>query len=68
MQPVAVEFELVQPLRLIGRLTDQFGELRLDPHRQRCRFSAPASGERSSPAFRHGAPVAAIELSFGSSR
>jgi hypothetical protein len=48
MHPVAVEFELVQPLRLIGRLADRLGELRLDPRRQRCRFSVPASGERST--------------------
>jgi hypothetical protein len=31
MHPVAVEFDFVQPLRPIGRLVDQLGELRFDP-------------------------------------
>jgi hypothetical protein len=68
MHPVAVEFEFLQPLRTIWWLIDQFGELRFDPARQRRRFEAPASGERSRHVFRHDTPAAAIDLSFRSSR
>jgi hypothetical protein len=39
------------------RLVDQFGELRFGPGRQRRRFAAPASGERSRYVFRHDAPA-----------
>jgi hypothetical protein len=47
MHAVAVELELVQPFRSLRRLVDQLGELRLDPTRQRRRFSALPSRERS---------------------
>jgi hypothetical protein len=68
MHPVSVEFEFVQPLRPFRRLVDQFGELRFDPGRQRRRFGAPASDERSRYVFWHDAPASAIDLSFRSSR
>jgi hypothetical protein len=68
MHPVAVEFDLMEPLRAFRRLVDQFGELRFDPGRQRRRVGAPASGERSRHVFRHDTPLPAIDLSFRSSR
>ena len=42
MHPVAVEFDLVQPIRPVRRVVDQFGELRFHPIRQRRRFGAPS--------------------------
>jgi len=68
MHPVAVEFEFVQPFRSVRRLVDKLGELRFDPGRQRHRFGAAPSAERSRHVFRHGAPATAIDLSFRSSR
>jgi hypothetical protein len=47
MHPVPVELDLVQPLRPFRRRIDQFGELRLDPIRQRQRLGAPPSRKRS---------------------
>jgi hypothetical protein len=47
MHPVPVELDLVQPLRPVRRGFDQFGELRLYPTRQRCRFGAHPSCRRS---------------------
>src|SRR5271165_7202495 len=45
MHAVAVELDLVQPLRPFRRRVDQPSELRLHPTGERRRF-APASGER----------------------
>jgi len=55
MHPVSVELDLVEPLRPIGRLVDQSGELRFDPGRQRRRLGAPLSNNRSRH-LRSGAP------------
>ncbi len=68
MHPVAVELELVQPLRPIGRLVDQLGELRFNPTGERRRLGATPSAEWSCHVFRHGAPAPAIDLSLRSSR
>jgi hypothetical protein len=53
MHSVTVEFDFVQPLRPIGRLVDQLGELRFDPTGERRRLGAPPSAERSRHVFRH---------------
>jgi hypothetical protein len=47
MHPVAVEFDFVQPLRPIGRLVNEFGELRFDPAGERRRLGTTPSAERS---------------------
>jgi hypothetical protein len=52
MHPVAVEFELVQPLRSVRRLVNKFGELRFDPGRQRRRLSALLSTAATRPSRR----------------
>src|ERR1700747_2462670 len=49
----SVEFDLEQPIRRIGRLVDQFGELRFDPTGERGRLGATPSAERSRHVFRH---------------
>jgi ATP dependent DNA ligase domain len=53
MHPVAVEFDFVQPLRPIGRLVHEFGELRFDPAGERRRLAATLSAERSRHVFGH---------------
>ena len=45
----------MQPLRPIGRLVDEFGELRFDPAGERRRLGATPSAEWSRHVFRHGA-------------
>src|ERR1700751_3207670 len=47
MHPIAVEFDLMQPFGPVLWLVDQFGKLRFDPTRPRCRLGAPPSAKRS---------------------
>jgi hypothetical protein len=46
MHPVAVEFDFMQPLRSVGWLVDELGELRFDPIRQRGRLRPLPSQQR----------------------
>jgi hypothetical protein len=52
---VTVELDFVQPVRTLGRLLDEPGELRFDPTGERRRLGATPSGERARHVFRHGA-------------
>jgi len=47
MHPVVVEFDFLQPLRSVGWLVDELGELRFDPIRQRGRLRPLPSQQRA---------------------
>src|SRR6516165_1965520 len=47
MHPVAVELDFMEPVRPVGRLIDQSGELRFDPVGERRCLGAPPLVERS---------------------
>ena len=54
MHPIAVKFDVVQPLRSVGRLVDELRQLRLYPRWQSRGLVAQSSRERWSRVFRPG--------------